>query len=57
MLFWKNIIPGPAVPKIVYALIECPKGSINKYEISKVANLITLDRPLHSSVMYPHDYG
>ncbi|MFX0172802.1 MAG: inorganic diphosphatase, partial [Candidatus Hodarchaeota archaeon] len=54
---WKNIIPGPNPPKIVYALIECPKGTQNKYEISKKANVILLDRVLHSSVIYPHDYG
>ncbi|MFX0092386.1 MAG: inorganic diphosphatase [Candidatus Hodarchaeota archaeon] len=57
MLFWKNISPGPAVPNIVYALIECPKGTQNKYELSKKANIIILDRVLHSSVIYPHDYG
>lgn len=57
MLLWKNLIPGLKVPQHVYALIECPKGTRNKYEISKSANVILLDRVLHSSVMYPHDYG
>lgn len=41
----------------IYALIECPKGTRNKYELSKTSNLIMLDRVLHSSVSYPHDYG
>jgi inorganic pyrophosphatase len=57
MLLWKNLVAGPKPPESVYALIECPKGSRNKYEISKVANVILLDRVLHSSVIYPHDYG
>ena len=57
MLLWKNIISGSNPPNVVYTLIECPKGSRNKYELSKTANVIILDRPLHSSVLYPHDYG
>lgn len=57
MLYWKNIIPGRNPPYSVYALIECPKGTKNKYELSKTSNLIMLDRVLHSSVSYPHDYG
>ncbi|MFX1512775.1 MAG: inorganic diphosphatase [Promethearchaeota archaeon] len=57
MLLWKNVIPGPNPPKIVYALIECPKGTQNKYELSKTVNVLVLDRVLHSSVIYPHDYG
>lgn len=57
MLYWKNIIPGPKVPEIIYAIIECPKGTKNKYEISKTTNILILDRTLHSSVIYPADYG
>ncbi|MHA1728750.1 MAG: inorganic diphosphatase [Promethearchaeota archaeon] len=57
MPIWKDIIPGPNPPEIVYALIECPKGTQNKYEISKTGDLLILDRVLHSSVIYPQDYG
>jgi inorganic pyrophosphatase len=57
MLYWKNIIPGRDPPRKVFAIIECPKGTKNKYELSKNSNLILLDRVLHSSVIYPHDYG
>ena len=57
MLLWKNISPGEKPPNILKAIIECPQRSKAKYEISKKANVILLDRPLHSSVMYPHDYG
>ncbi len=57
MIYWKNIIPGPNPPDVVYAIIECPKGTQKKYEISKTTNLLILDRVLHSSVIYPQDYG
>ncbi len=57
MLLWKNIVPGPNPPQNIYAIIECPKGTGNKYELSKHANVLLLDRVLHSSVIYPHDYG
>lgn len=56
-LFWKHIMPGRKPPEKVYALVECPKGTKNKYEISKNTNLAILDRVLHSSVIYPVDYG
>ena len=54
---WKNISPGEKPPENVNAIIECPQGSKTKYELSKKCNVLLLDRPLHSSVMYPHDYG
>ncbi|NHI91007.1 MAG: inorganic diphosphatase [Candidatus Lokiarchaeota archaeon] len=57
MIYWKNIIPGPDPPNLVYAIIECPKGTQKKYEISKTTNILMLDRILHSSVVYPQDYG
>lgn len=57
MHYWKNIIPGPKPPELIYAIIECPKGTQKKYEISKATNLLILDRVLHSSVIYPQDYG
>ncbi len=57
MIYWKNIIPGPKPPELVYAIIECPKGTQKKYEISKTSNILILDRVLHSSVIYPQNYG
>jgi inorganic pyrophosphatase len=56
-LYWKRIMPGPHPPDSVYAIIECPKGTQNKYEMSKNTNLIKLNRVLHSSVIFPEDYG
>jgi inorganic pyrophosphatase len=38
-------------------LIEIPKGSRNKYELSKKTGLMMLDRVLPESMDYPADYG
>lgn len=54
---WHNLSPGPTPPAIVYAVIEVPKGSRNKYEYSKKAGVIKLDRVLYSPLHYPGDYG
>lgn len=54
---WHNLAPGPKPPDVVYAVIEVPKGSRNKYEYSKKAGVIKLDRVLYSSLHYPGDYG
>ena len=56
-LYWKTVSPGSEIPSRVYAIIECPKGTQNKYELSHTTNLLKLDRVLHSSVIYPQDYG
>lgn len=54
---WHNLKSGPHAPAIVYAVIEVPKGSRNKYEYSKTAGVIKLDRVLYSPLHYPGDYG
>jgi len=54
---WHNLSSGPKVPEIVYAIIEVPKGTRNKYEYSKKAGVIKLDRVLYSPLHYPGDYG
>ncbi len=54
---FNNLTPGPNPPKEVYALIEIPKGSRNKYELDKETGLFILDRVLYSPVFYPGDYG
>ncbi len=41
----------------LYAVVEIPKGSRNKYEWDERLNAIRLDRFLYSSVVYPLDYG
>lgn len=54
---WHKVPVGPNPPEECYVIIETPRGSKNKYEISKDHNAIMLDRVLHSSVVYPIDYG
>ena len=57
MNLWHELPPGPDAPDVVYAIIEIPKGSRNKYEYHKSAGIIKLDRVLYSSLHYPGDYG
>lgn len=54
---WHNLPTGPHVPDRVYCIVEIPKGSRNKYEYSKTAGVIKLDRVLYSPMHYPSDYG
>lgn len=57
MNLWQDISAGEHVPEIVNVIIECPKGSKNKYEIDKATGLIKLDRAMKTSQDYPFDYG
>jgi len=57
MNLWHELPPGPDVPRIIYVIVEIPKGSRNKYEYHKSAGIIKLDRVLYSSLHYPGDYG
>lgn len=54
---WKDLPTGPDVPEVVWAIIEIPKGSRNKYEYSKELGMYQLDRVLHSPMQYPGEYG
>ena len=45
------------VSEDLYAFVEIPKGSRNKYEWDPELQAIRLDRFLFSSVVYPTDYG
>jgi inorganic pyrophosphatase len=57
MNLWHEISAGKDVPNIINVIIECPKGSKNKYEIDKETGLIKLDRAMKTSQDYPFDYG
>jgi len=57
MNLWHDLSSGPELPDVVHAVIEVPKGNRNKYEYSKKAGVIKLDRVLYSPVVYPGDYG
>ncbi|MFZ2299774.1 MAG: inorganic diphosphatase [Candidatus Moraniibacteriota bacterium] len=57
MNLWHEISAGDDAPDIINVIIECPKGSKNKYEIDKENGLIKLDRAMKTSQDYPFDYG
>jgi inorganic pyrophosphatase len=57
MNLWKDLAPGPSVPEVIYAVIEIPKGSRNKYEYDKDMEAFALDRVLYSPFHYPAEYG
>lgn len=57
MNLWHEISAGKDIPNVVNVIIECPKGSKNKYEIDKETGLIKLDRAMKSAQDYPFDYG
>jgi inorganic pyrophosphatase len=57
MNLWHDISLGEKAPEEIYTIIEVPKGSANKYEISKETGMISLDRVLHTAQGYPADYG
>lgn len=42
---------------IINAVVETPAGSQNKYDYDHVSGLFMLDRPIHTSLRYPCDYG
>lgn len=48
---------GPEPPRIVYAVVEIPRGTRNKYEYDPQLGLFRLDRVLYSAVHYPAAYG
>lgn len=57
MNLWKEIPSGPSAPEIIYAVVEIPKGSRNKYEYDKDKEAFALDRVLYSPFQYPAEYG
>ncbi|MGC9516924.1 MAG: inorganic diphosphatase [Methanomicrobiales archaeon] len=57
MNLWKDLKPGTSIPEVVYAVIEIPKGSRNKYEYDKDIEAFALDRVLYSPFHYPAEYG
>ncbi len=53
----KDIIPGRDPPNNMYAVIEIPMRSRNKYEYLEEEGYFFLDRVLPSPFGYPLDYG
>jgi inorganic pyrophosphatase len=48
---------GDDIPNTINVYIEIPKCSKIKYEVDKETGLLKVDRILHSSVVYPLNYG
>lgn len=57
MNLWHDVPVGDDAPETFNVIIECPKGTKNKYEIDKETGLIKLDRAMKSAQDYPFDYG
>jgi inorganic pyrophosphatase len=55
---WHGLPSRPASDaSTIHAVVEIPRGSKVKYELDKPTGLLRLDRVLHSSVIYPANYG
>jgi inorganic pyrophosphatase len=53
-----KIAPGHAPPHDINAFIEIPQGGLPvKYEIDKPSGALFVDRFLHTSMIYPANYG
>lgn len=52
-----NLEPGTKPPKEIYVLIEIPQRSNVKYELDKEKGILFVDRFLHTSMVYPFNYG
>jgi len=57
MNLWSEIPAGDNPPSIVNAVVEVVTGSRDKYEYKKEWEAFVLDRVLHSSVVFPVEYG
>jgi len=53
LLYLRN----PSPPEVIYAIIEVPKGSKNKYEYDHELGVFRLARVCHSSFVAPANYG
>jgi inorganic pyrophosphatase len=57
MNLWRDIPVGDKPPKLVNVVIEVVSGSRDKYEYKIEWDAFILDRVLHSSVVFPVEYG
>ena len=57
MNLWKDIPVGDKPPELINAVIEVISGSRDKYEYNLEWEAFVLDRVLHSSVVFPVEYG
>ena len=57
MNLWRDIPPGDKIPEVVNVIVEVISGSRDKYEYNLEWEAFVLDRVLHSSVVFPVEYG
>jgi len=57
MNLWRDIPAGDKPPSLVNVVIEVISGSRDKYEYHLEWEAFVLDRVLHSSVIFPVEYG
>lgn len=57
MNIWHNISEHRVKKDHFVAVIEIPKGSKKKQELDKETGMLKVDRILHTSMQYPHNYG
>ena len=56
---FESLPPGPRdkFPDEIFVVVEVPRGTSNKYEYDTEIGVIILNRALHTSTIYPGDYG
>lgn len=57
MNLWRDIPAGDKPPSLVNVIVEVVSGSRDKYEYKIEWDAFVLDRVLHSSVVFPVEYG
>lgn len=54
----RHITPGRNAPREVNAFVEIPQGGLPvKYELDERSGALFVDRFLHTSMLYPSNYG
>ena len=49
--------PGKEAPDVINVIVEIPMGSSVKYEFDKENCIVTVDRFLYTSMVYPFNYS
>ena len=57
MNLWRDIPSGDKPPDLINVVVEVISGSRDKYEYDLKWDAFVLDRVLHSSVVFPVEYG
>jgi len=57
MHLWRDIPVGDKPPRLVNVVVEVVSGSRDKYEYKIEWDAFMLDRVLHSSIVFPVEYG